>query len=269
MDCVNKKSVFIPEKEHVKYYYYNSNEEFNYDWIRESLKRKSFEQLVYNKPHTQLERVRNIIASWRKYEISVVFGNLGRQPYLLNYYLDMCFGSQEDINVICRWNLNSNYQSNDINKSCDFLFLVEPVFGFTILKPLCVKHMIVLTSHLHLHVSNPSHKYFLMHLSNSRYGTLQPDLRNSTIYKPPIYIGQYDENIIPVGPVVLDLRESKSANEAYLRLLTGKELIRRRPFKILMNERDHKYLQKLLPITKIQIKQFEVEGEWEKFYFDI
>lgn len=255
-----KKSVFIPTDEVVEKHYYEGmnsfdSDSFDSDWLRESSHRKRLERSVFHAPSTELDRFRHVISSWRKHDTSIVFGNLGRQPYLLDFYLDMCFSYREEVIVTCRWKLQSPYQIESLEKEIDFLFIVEPPFGDTINKPPRVKHLIVLTSHLSLIVLDRDRKYYHVHLSSKRkYAPPRYDLQEGTEFKPPIFHEQRIHSL-PEGPVFLDVRSSESANEAYLRLLTGKEMIRKRPYKILMDDRDRKILNVILPKTERKIEK--------------
>lgn len=264
MQRVVKKSVFIPSNEEVTYHYYE-REKYPPGGMQESMKRKCMEESVISKPDTELGRIKRIISSWRKYDISIVFGNLGRQPHLLNYYLDFCFGHQENIHLFCRWKLDSNYQTKNVCENCDFLFLVEPPFGHAILKRPQVKHLVVLTSHLNLIVTEPNTQYYYLHLSGKTHLPPNDNLENGEVFKPPIF----HENLhnLPNGPIFLDVRKSKSANEAYLRLLTGKEMISKRPFKILIDDHDRKIIQMSLRVTERKLQKRNYSS-WDKFFYN-
>lgn len=262
-----KKSVFIPANETVEKYYYEGMDTFDSDWIHESSHRKRMEQSVFRKPYTELGRFQRMVASWRKHDACIVFGNLGRQPYLLNYYLDMCFSYQEEVNLKCRWKFQSHYQvETTVEKDIDFLFVVEPPFGFTIKKSPRVKHLVILTSHLNLFAIDRDRRYYYLHLASKR-NHVPPynDLLEGVEFKPPIF---HDETrgSLPDGPIFLDVRNSKTANEAYLRLLTGKEMIGPRPYKILMNNRDREILSSVLSITENKIKKLKFVSWNKKFY---
>lgn len=203
--------------------------------IRQSLTRRLVERSVFRHPKTQLDRMHRLIASWRSRDISVVFGNLGRQPFLLHYYLDLCIGFEEKVQIVCDWDLSSEYQTPDA-QDVDFLIQVEPHFGFTIHRQPTVKHLVVLTSHLSLcYWDNDYIVYEYLHLSDIQTAQLpDPRLENCTRFKPPIFHTQVLEATLPRA-VLLDVSRSKTAREAYLRLLTGRELIRDRPYKIEMD----------------------------------
>lgn len=261
-----KKSVFIPANEAVLKHYYDDMNTFDSSWRHESSHRKRMETSVIEKPYTELSRLRRYISSWRKHDVCIVFGNLGRQPYLLNYYLDMCFSHEEEVSLTCRWKLQSHYQIEDVENDVDFLFLVEPPFGQTITRPPRVKHLIVLTSHFNLFTSDRDRKYYHLHLNDKKQNVPpNSDLREGEEFKPPIFHEQTKDSV-PEGPIFLDVRNSKSANEAYLRLLTGKEMIRRRPYKILMDSRDRDILNGILSTTE---RKMEALGfvKWNKRFY--
>ena len=262
-------NVSFSPHEKVEFYYNDYKEEISWDWLRESSKREIIEKSVYEYPSNELNHIRHLISSWRNFNICIVFGNLGRQPRLLNYYLDICFGHQENVNIFCRWNLNSHYQKENIDENSDFLFIVEPPFGYTVLKPPHVKHLIVLTSHLNLYVSDYNKCYYHLHLSsrnNKKYLAPCHNLQNGTMFNPPIF-HECVNDILPNEPVFLDVRKSKSANEAYLKILTGKEIVYKRLFKILINDRDYKIIKMSLSITKQEMKKHLQNFNWNQIFY--
>lgn len=271
MSVYEKKTVCLNGNVTVRYYekedsIENAKRE-NAHRIRVSTKRSVLEKSVFTTPKTELERVKRMITSWRKHDTCIVFGNLGRQPYLLNYYLDLCFGHQEDLQVYCSWPIDTPYRVETTNQPSDFLFIVEPLFGSTIKKPSLTKHLVVLTSHLNLDVVATYKTYYCYHLSSYKNQiAATPDLISNTKFKPPIF---HEKIVVPDGPVILNVSESDSANEAYLRLLTGKELIRHRPFKILMTERDRVNLKTYFSQTKRMLATLKFKKWNDTFYFDI
>lgn len=261
-----KKSVFIPTDEVVKEHYYEGVDSFDSDCMRQSSHRRLVEGSVFRSPSTEIDRLRRVISSWREHDTSIVFGNLGRQPYLLDFYLDMCFSHREEVSVECRWKLQSPYQIESLEKEVDFLFLVEPNFGDAIRKPERAKRLVVLTSHLSLSASDHDKRYYSLHLTSKRkYDPPRSDLREGTVFKPPIFHEQRIDSL-PDEPVFLDVRGSKSANEAYLRLLTGKEMIGKRPYKILMDDRDREILKRILPETERKIKNLGFVS-WKNIFY--
>lgn len=242
MNFFRKKSVIDPEKS-----------EFTRD--------------LSDRPSTEKspDLVRRLIASWRNADVSVVFGNLGRRPFLLDYYFDACFSPEENVKMTCSWNLSSEYQSRSVAKGVDFSIIVEPYFGFTVHRDRDVKHLVILTSHLSLYYggSPDAIKYFRFNVPgilNSR--PPNPNLENCEIFKPPAFHNQVYETPLP-QKVLLDVTDARTAHEAYLKLLTGREIIRNRPYKIEMRERDRRILKINLKLSERHRER--VGKDWNEF----
>lgn len=234
----------VPEQE--------DEEEDHLHFIRESTERTRLERLVHVAYPRKLSTFKQMVESWRQNETNVLFGNLGRQPYLLNYFLDLCFGYNESVKIQCQWKLPSGYQTNDDDEPLDFLILVEPYFGYSIQKPPHVKHLVVLTSHLDLYIPDPLN-FHVLHLSR-RLPLPQTMLRNCTVFKPPIF------HLRPtflehVRAVLLDVTDSPSAHEAYLRILTGREICNTLPVQLELSERDRNIIRHSVLVTKKRIEE--------------
>ena len=244
-DTTMKKSVrFDPYKE---IFHYSEEPQSKSHFIRESHKRMKLERCLLRYPSSELNRLCQFIAVWRNRDISIVLGNLGRQPHLLNYYLDMCFHPEETIKVNCDYDLSIDYQTQD-EKEADFLIRVEPYLGYTVRKDPSVKHLVVLTSHLSLCYWGGEIESDYLYLSNIDVSR-PPDfnLQPAGLFKPPLFHQRvYGENL--PDTVLLDVSDSKTAHEAYLRLLTGREIIGKRPFTIRATERDKAILKVNLKI---------------------
>jgi hypothetical protein len=93
-----------------------------------------------------MQDVEYIFQQCRTTLVTIVFGNLGRHPQLLTYYLNFCFP-----NELLRIESKLDTQKKS---PCDVCILVEPYFGATIIKPSDAKHLIVMTSHLILNWSD-------------------------------------------------------------------------------------------------------------------
>lgn len=262
------KSVHFSKDEDVVHYY---NQEETFPSLMDSLKRTCVETEFLKKPYTELDRMRNLISSWRKNDISVVFGNLGRQPILLSYYLDLCFSHEDYVIIQSQWSVSSEYQRKRV-KNADFVIYMEPCFGFTVHKYPSVKHLVILTSHLDLSLyENNDVQFYQLHLSNDKIENF-PDstLTDYEVFVPPIF----HEKVYHELPdkILLDVSNSMSAHEAYLRFLTGKEIIRKKPFKLRMKERDRKYLKECLRrskqrVTKLWNEQWMDSIYWNEFIY--
>lgn len=236
--------------------------------VRELSKRKLLEETLLKTPSTQLANIKSLVASWRNYDVSVVFGNLGRQPHLLTYYLDLCFSHEDDIALFCDWDLPSVYKTKRVRKA-DFLIHVEPYFGYTVQKYPSVKHVVVLTSHLYLELPDTKNVQFCeLHLSDET-ATRAPDpnLETRQVFKPPIF--HLDcSHVLGRRGILLDVTDAASAHEAYLRILTGREIVGRKPFKIQMNPRDYDYMKKCLPLMERNVRRHWNEEWMAKFYWE-
>lgn len=257
-------SVHFSKDEKVVHYY---NQEESFPSLMDSFKRRCMETEFLKKPYTELERMRNLIFSWKENDISVVFGNLGRQPILLNYYLDLCFSHEDNIIIQCRWNVSSEYQRQHV-KNADFVIYIEPCFGFTVHKYPSVKHLVILTSHLNLSFYERNNvQFYQLHLSNDKIENFpDPTLTDYEVFVPPIFHEKVYHELS--DKILLDVSCSMSAHEAYLRLLTGQEIIRKKPFKIQMKERDRKYLKECLRRSKQRVKQLWNEPWMDSIYFN-
>lgn len=216
--------------------------------VQESIDRSCSERVVFDKPETQLDKMYKLVESWRNHPISVVFGNLGRQPFLLHYYLDLCFGPNEKIKIFCKYkDYSSPYKSKN-GKNTDFLIHIEPYFGYTVYKHPSVKHLVILTSHLSLNCWGRI-KFDYLQLSDTLMSqSPNPKLHRCTYFKPPIFHTRIDYDL--PERILLNASESKSAFEAYLRLLTGREIIRKRPFQIHLLKDDRVKVRTNLLITQ-------------------
>lgn len=268
MEFPIKKSVRFANGKNTFIYFEQNECSFDSETVRASHNRSSVEKTILNNPQSYLKLIKDLISSCRHQDISIVFGNLGRQPFLINYFLDMCFSYEENVKITCRWNLSSEYQS-ETSKNADFEFLVEPKFGSTIHKDPDVKHLIILTSHLSLFYCGSSNqiRYYYLNFSNMKLTNFSnPDLQNCEIFKPPIFHKQVYNTILPES-ILLDVSDSQTAHEAYLRILTGCEIIRNRPYKICMTERDKEILKINLKKTE---KFFKYVGkQWETNSFNM
>lgn len=258
-----EKFVSFADSKNEIVYYTEKNTSKTLDFIRESHRRTALEKIIFKHPKSQLQHMRNLISFWRSRDISIVFGNLGRQPFLLNYYLDLCFSFEETVKLQCNWDLSLEYQSNKC-KNIDFLIIVEPYFGFTVHKYPTVKHLIILTSHMNLcYWGKEEIDYYYLHLSNINISRLpDPHLKNYKVLKPPVFHKQVQPDALPQS-ILLDVSDSKTAHEAYLRLLTGREMIHNNPFNLHLNPRDETILKINLHYHRKRIQELGASGSWK------
>lgn len=244
---------------------YESEQPFS-GFERDSCKRSCLETSIFHEPSSQLAQVRALIDSWRDRDLSVVLGNLGRQPFLLNYYLDLCFGSEEVVKIECDWKIFPDYQTT-VSRDIDFLIYVEPHFGFTLHRNANAKHTVILSSHLSLHYWGDEHHvhyYYLNLISVSNLQLPDPHLQNYKVFKPPIFHDQ-TYNHLPSDSLLLDISDSKCAREGYLRLLTGWEMIQHRAHDIQMPERYRKVLKSNVEVTLQRVQRLSEQKLWKHF----
>lgn len=96
---------------------------------QESMRRRYCETLMVKKP--SVNQVQAVLDECRNHAISIVFGNLGRQPRLLDYYLDFYFKSTEKVGVKAQWPTGSPYETKSVEETddpeeFDFLIVLEP-----------------------------------------------------------------------------------------------------------------------------------------------
>jgi hypothetical protein len=81
-------------------------------------------------------------------DVVIVFGNLGKYPSILTYFLDICFTADESVGVLYDRDVDCPYRvRNPIPTPLDVLIVVDPDSGYDEL-PAGVDHLIVLTSHV-------------------------------------------------------------------------------------------------------------------------
>lgn len=234
--------------------------------IRISTDRSRLEKMICPDFRNERDYVESIFKLWREHPISFVFGNLGRQPHLLNYYLDLCFHYNEVIQVQCHFeNYPSNYKSN--HSMIDFLIIVEPYFGYSIVKPSNVKHLIVLSSHVCLNFYIHPQSFFL-HLSSFKNQSIPVShLENAVNFIPPIFHIEYFD--LTDKFICVDVTKSKTAHEAYMRILTGREICKDASVCIKIKKDFKNILQQQLAKTKHEIQKFRDDKWISRIYWDL
>ena len=147
----------------------------------------------------------------------IVCGNLGRHPYLLEYYLDIYFDSTQKVHVQSYWwdNLNIDSYYKDNETPCDMLIMVEPTEK--IIKPSYAKSLLVLTSF-------PIHPTKYKYLGNfdkvkqviNKFTQLKHS--HTHVFVPPLFC-TYRLPYFPQPHVSLDLSQCQSKDETFLCLL--------------------------------------------------
>lgn len=257
---------FSDSKPPVFYYTHpKPSSEASHDFIRASHQRTAFERAVLKHPKAQLNRVRHFVALWKWRDLSIVWGHLGRQPYLLHYYLDLCFGSNDTVKVVCDWDFS--FDSSE-EEEVDFLIRVEPPFGFTVQKEPKAKHVIFFTSHLVLCYWGPEAAldYYYLPLSSRSASTLpDPHLEASHVFQPPPFHTEVlpDECSRQQEPVLLDVSKAQTVHEAYLRLLTGREMLGPdQPFNLRLHPKDTSLLKINLDTHRQRVQALWDQKRW-------
>lgn len=192
----------------------------------------------------ELNRVRQLFTQFRNTPITVIFGNMGRHPILLEYYTKSCLSADET------WVVCHHFPSTE---TVHFLFVVEPYFGYTVLKPSKVKHLVVWSSHLNLTLLQGTKMdvFYLSQFENNSKPLCNMDYKE---WIPPLLHGE--SGLTWDGPVQMDVSQCKTLNETFLRMLTGYEMIRGRLFTIKMDDYQKKMLKHQLLLTKERSQLF-------------
>lgn len=128
------------------------------DWMRQEPRHIS--------PQQYMTSVQNLFEDvCRRQPVTVVYGNLGRYPKLIQYYIDVIYPTDEAITFRIGTkhvddpsdeealegfkSLIENYEEK---RSCDVLFWIEPRWGVTVQRPGWARRLIVLSSHLRLEI---------------------------------------------------------------------------------------------------------------------
>lgn len=165
-------------------------ENYNYskdlmDWMRQEPRHIS--------PQLYMTSVQNLLEDvCQRQPVTVVYGNLGRYPKLIQYYIDVIYAA--DVAITFRIGTNqadddescsvvesgsgfdSLIKSYDEKLSCDVLFWIEPRWGVTVQRPCWARRLIVLTSHLRLEIPDTTTRVVAFHVGEE--GTKTPPLKN-------------------------------------------------------------------------------------------
>ncbi|GFY55240.1 uncharacterized protein TNIN_321851 [Trichonephila inaurata madagascariensis] len=111
-----------------------------------------------------------------------------------------------------------------------------------------MKRLIVFTSHLSLFL--PSCQVQRLHVGAQASDTCPiTSLDPATLLHPPIFHDGKANQVPLKGLVQLDVTQSKSAHEAFLRILTGHEMLRNRPYTLKISPWNEQRLKVHLQIT--------------------
>lgn len=236
--------------DNVRRYTYEKNDPILSDSRSDTLRRHFCETRMVKKPRNIMDQIQNIFTQCRQRPITIVFGNLGRQPQLLTYYLDLIFTSSDKIGITSQWPTDSPYHVKyPPSVRLDVLMLLEPHFGYTVTKPPNVDHVLVFSSHLCLLSPEEDHT-FILHLSPNHPLAI-PSKRPHYFdtWTPPVFYDTFSK-VPQANHVHLDVTSAKSVHEAYLRLLTGRELLPNRKYSVETNEADREILHNQLKRSK-------------------
>ncbi|GBN83864.1 hypothetical protein AVEN_57372-1 [Araneus ventricosus] len=152
-------------------------------------------------------------------DTTVVFGNLGRHPHLLTYYVDLC--TNEDVSIHCRWETHSPYQDT---RATDVVLRLEPDFDEIVEKPPQSQKLFVFTSHLSFSISE-DHAIVVCHAGGRRIPNIVQDPPQYTFYPDVLH-----DRRLPIPPansvVRVDVSQTRSKIECYLKLLNAIEVLR-------------------------------------------
>lgn len=238
------------------------------DWMRQEPRHIS--------PLHSMTSVQNLLEdTCRRRPVTVVYGNLGRYPKLVQYYLDVVYSEKEaiairvgthrvddpiDEDAIAAYRSAIEHYADDERSTCDVLFWIEPRWGATVERPRRARRLIVLTSHLRLNLLNVEETQVVAHhvgdASDVQMNVKIPPLKQYVrtlnemgdcdySFVPDIFLDKHVEILggwgwtycggtkkkkpvfwDPHETVCADLTHCKSLWEAYLRLLTARDIIR-------------------------------------------
>lgn len=160
--------------------------------------------------------------------ITVVYGNVGRLPHAISYYLDLFF---EDARVRSPWwpemGLDESYE--DDGTRCDVLIVLEPLMGSTVERPPYASRMLVFTSHLNLRL--PAAARVLAHHEGNVRKVKIPfkgyvdacvlDESTTLGFRPSVALRSHVELEPHQNNVCVDLTHCASVLETYLSLLNA------------------------------------------------
>lgn len=237
------------------------------DWSRQEPRHIS--------PLHSMTSVQNLLEdTCRRQPVTVVYGNLGRYPKLVQYYLDVIYGEKEVIAIrvgthhvddpidessIERFRSPIECYADDEYSACDVLFWIEPQWDATVERPERARRMIVLTSHLQLNILNAMEtRVVAHHVGDSSDGQRNVEIPPLKQYVPTLKEkGDCDFSFVPdiflerhveilggsgwtyrggdakqkkkdsqYKTACADLTQCKNVWEAYLRLLTARDVVR-------------------------------------------
>ena len=218
--------------------YYLPDAKSNVNHLQSSFDRSWAESksLGTQRPHFVFQESRHIFELCKTNDTTIIFGNLGRNPLMITYFLDLIFTSNETVGILTQWSWDTPYSTKA--GYYDFLIIIEPCFGDCIYSHPNVKHLIVLTSHLSL--KWPSNSLLLaLHIGD--FTSLPSDIKGVT-FNPPMYHQEKNYNL--PNKTIIDVTQFTSDHNAYLGLLTGIELSREKLFKCKLLNCQSKVLKK-------------------------
>ena len=211
-------SVSINSIPSILYYYPEVKSKLNHLQASFDRSRAELKSLGTQRAHFAFQKNRHIFELCKTSKTTIIFGNLGRNPLMVTYFLDLIFESNEKVCILTQWNWNTPYSSTA--GQFDFLVIIEPCFDACIISHPNVKHLIVLTSHLSLKWPSTS---LLLTLHVGDFTSL-PSAERGVVFTPPLYHQEKNYNL--PNETIIDVTHYSSEHNAYLGLLTGIELTR-------------------------------------------
>lgn len=186
-------------------------------------KAKRNEPNIINK-HDYKSKIIEIFRETMEKGILIVLGNLGRHPYLLEYYLDVYFDSTKIVHIRSFWwnqiNIDLNYQ--DDTSPCDMLILLEPLPYEKINQISYAKSILILTSFSCCYPSHyPTKSLYLGNNQNimkilRRYTHVK---NSNTYYFMPQLFCNYRIPFFNEPNVYMKISRYQSKNEIFLCIL--------------------------------------------------
>lgn len=244
---------------HVTIYEYETQKEIiskkNFmDWMRQEPRHISPEQYMAS--------VQNLLEDvCKRQSVTVVYGNLGRYPKLIQYYIDLIYDADEaiafrigtiddpiDETAAVMEGFKTLTENYDEKSSCDVLFWIEPVWGVTVQRPSWARRLIVLSSHLALEIPDTESTRVVAHHVGDVCAKIPP-FKNYVrspkgcdySFVPDLFLNKHVEIIGGQGwtycgdarkqkrdaykNVCADVTKCNNLWEVYLRLLTARDIV--------------------------------------------
>lgn len=166
-------------EKHVTIFEYENQIENNLNDFRYCLSDWQRQEPRHISPQNYMTSVQNLLEDvCLRQPVTIVYGNLGRYPKLIQYYIDVIYPMNEMVTI----RIGTNHVDDPIDElavegfksliencaddktlPCDVLFWIEPRWGVTVQRPRRARRLIVLTSHLQLEIPSTENALVVAH----------------------------------------------------------------------------------------------------------